>query len=93
MNTLTQRFKSLRVEGEINVNGDILSVSQMNKISAFVQQFDLFMGSMTVHECLLFTAHLRMGRGFTGAQRREKVEEVIEKVCLTFLNKKIMIIL
>jgi ABC-type multidrug transport system ATPase subunit len=81
---LTQRFKkALTVEGEVNVNGEILSPTEMRKISVFVQQFDIFYGSMTVREYLVFCAQLRMGSQFTHDDKMAKVEEVITKVrCL-----------
>lgn len=90
LNVLTQRFKkSLKIEGEVNVNGEILGPTEMQTMSAFVQQFDLFMGSMTVREHLAFSAHLRMGRDVSSAEKMEKVDELIEKVCFYALSNSV----
>jgi len=83
LNVLTQRNKrSLQIEGEVSINGEAVGSEDVRKISAFVQQFDLFLGSMTVREHLVFCAHLRMGREFTTAERMEKVDQVIGKMGL-----------
>ncbi|VDM47657.1 unnamed protein product [Toxocara canis] len=55
LNVLTQRnLSGLQVDGIIRINGQQLPESEMRHICAYVQQDDLFMGSMTVKEHLTF---------------------------------------
>ena len=54
LNVLTCRnLRKLIVEGEVLVNGEIVG-SNMTRISAYVQQDDLFIGTLTVREHLVF---------------------------------------
>uniref|UniRef100_A0A7E4ZYS7 ABC transporter domain-containing protein n=1 Tax=Panagrellus redivivus TaxID=6233 RepID=A0A7E4ZYS7_PANRE len=69
--------------GELTVNGEVLDNTQMRRISAYVQQVDMFLGTLKVKEQLKFSAQLRMGRSYTAAQRRERVEQVIRDLGLT----------
>ncbi|CAD5218686.1 unnamed protein product [Bursaphelenchus okinawaensis] len=74
--------KDIQRTGDIRVNGQILSVSQMRRITAYVQQHDVFVGSLTVREQLMFSARLRMGRKKTAKDRKETVERLIHDLNL-----------
>lgn len=55
MNVLTFRNSGdLKLDGEIRVNGVKVDKSKISNISAYVQQDDLFVGTMTVREQLTF---------------------------------------
>lgn len=55
MNVLTFRNnRDLKLDGEIRVNGVKVDKSKISNISAYVQQDDLFVGTMTVREQLTF---------------------------------------
>ena len=55
MNVLTFRnIRALSVYGDIKVNDRVVTRDQMNEVSAYLQQEDLFLGTMTVREHLLF---------------------------------------
>lgn len=55
MNVLTFRNSGdLKLDGEIRVNGVKVDKSKISNISAYVQQDDLFVGTMTVREQLMF---------------------------------------
>uniref|UniRef100_A0AC34R6N0 AAA+ ATPase domain-containing protein n=1 Tax=Panagrolaimus sp. JU765 TaxID=591449 RepID=A0AC34R6N0_9BILA len=83
MNVLTQRnLKSLAIEGEVTINGEELSPNELQRISSYVQQADLFTSSMTVHEHLMFSARLRMGSRFTSAEKKARVEQLIVQMNL-----------
>ena len=54
MNTLAnQNISSLRISGTIKVNGQEIG-NKMKSISAYVQQEDLFIGTLTVKEHIYF---------------------------------------
>lgn len=82
LNVLTRRNQgSLVVEGEVLVNGRNIG-EEINSISSYIQQDDLFIGSMTVKEHLWFNAVLRMGQNFSDEQRHSAITEVIQDMGL-----------
>uniref|UniRef100_A0A915BJQ1 ABC transporter domain-containing protein n=1 Tax=Parascaris univalens TaxID=6257 RepID=A0A915BJQ1_PARUN len=84
LNVLTQHnLANVDVSGVVLVNGESISRKTMRHLSAYVQQNDCFIGTMTVREHLLFSAKLRMGKEFTHEQRLEKVEDVIIEMGLS----------
>nr|XP_022306294.1 protein white-like isoform X2 [Crassostrea virginica] len=83
MNLLTFRNRgALKVEGDIRVNGVPVDKSKIANISAYVQQDDLFVGTMTVREQLTFRALLRMDNRKSRKERLQKVEEVLHELGL-----------
>jgi ABC-type multidrug transport system ATPase subunit len=56
LNVLNFRNRGmLKVEGEVRVNGHLIqSIEEIASISGYVQQDDLFVGSLTVRENLIF---------------------------------------
>ena len=71
---LSTRGHRLAVSGSRQVNGEEVSPSSLTSVSAYVQQEDLFIPSLTVREHLVFQAKLR--------QREERVEAVMQQVGL-----------
>jgi len=58
LNVLTYRNRgSLSVSGEVRVNGGRVG-SGMSSLAAYIQQEDLFIGTLTVREHLWFTVRL-----------------------------------
>ncbi|CAD5212259.1 unnamed protein product [Bursaphelenchus okinawaensis] len=80
---MQQNLRKLQIAGEVEINGEAVSKYELKKMSAYVQQHDLFVGSIKVKEQLVFSAKMRMGRKYTNAQKMERVNEVIEKMGLT----------
>ena len=73
--------ESLKIDGEIRINGHLIeSQEEISGISAYVQQDDLFIGSLTVKESLLFQAMLRMEKNCSLENRSKRVEEVMQDV-------------
>ena len=55
LNYLTQRnIHDVEASGTIRINGEVVKKQLLRKVSAYVQQEDLFIGSMTVLEHLRF---------------------------------------
>ncbi|KAF1762045.1 hypothetical protein GCK72_010307 [Caenorhabditis remanei] len=82
LNTLLQRnLKGLDVEGEILVNGQNIGKG-VTSVSAYVQQEDLFMGTLTVKEHLEIQAKLRLPPGTSKSERAKRVEEVMNEMLL-----------
>jgi ABC-type multidrug transport system ATPase subunit len=73
----------LKVYGDIKVNGQtVWSQESLAAISGYVQQDDLFIGTLRVKEHLMFQARLRMNKKFTLADRVARVEEVLNDLNL-----------
>jgi ABC-type multidrug transport system ATPase subunit len=73
----------LKVYGDIKVNGQtVWSQESMASISGYVQQDDLFIGTLKVKEHLMFQARLRMNKKFTLEDRERRVEEVLNDLNL-----------
>uniref|UniRef100_H2Z564 ABC transporter domain-containing protein n=1 Tax=Ciona savignyi TaxID=51511 RepID=H2Z564_CIOSA len=82
LNVLNGRnAKSLDVTGEILANGVSMG-PDISKISAYVQQDDLFMGELTVKEHLMFAARLRMEASLSSQDRVERVNDVMTQMRL-----------
>uniref|UniRef100_A0A0R3RVG3 ABC transporter domain-containing protein n=1 Tax=Elaeophora elaphi TaxID=1147741 RepID=A0A0R3RVG3_9BILA len=80
LNALTMNVTSdVDVKGKILVNGEQLSSTDMHRISRYVHQDDVFIGTLTVREQL---AELQMGHSTTKADRLKRVEEVLKELGL-----------
>ncbi len=56
------------------------SVEEISSKAAYVQQEDLFVGSLTVKEHLTFHAMLRMNKNTTKNEKIIRVQEVLQDV-------------
>lgn len=83
LNLLTARIDATTMiaSGDVTVNGHRVGVGIRN-ISAYVQQDDLFIATMTVKEHLTFRALLRMDKSVDKARRLRRVGEVINELGL-----------
>ena len=77
MNVLTRRnVKGLKISGRVSVNG--MEVKEdISKLSAYIQQNDVFVGALTVREHLLFHARLKLSKQ-TASRQTERIEEVVK---------------
>uniref|UniRef100_A0A0K0DJL0 ABC transporter domain-containing protein n=1 Tax=Angiostrongylus cantonensis TaxID=6313 RepID=A0A0K0DJL0_ANGCA len=83
LNVLASRnLSGLYVTGSITIDGQRMNKWKLREISAFVQQHDMFVGTMTVREHLQFMAKLRMGSGYTTAEQKFRVEYLIRTMGL-----------
>ncbi|KEP65848.1 UNVERIFIED_CONTAM: ATP-binding cassette G family transporter ABCG77 [Hammondia hammondi] len=69
------------VGGLIEVNGEP-APARMKKIVGYVMQQEYFFGNLTVEETLMYTARLRLGKKTSFAERKARVEEVINSMKL-----------
>ncbi|KAL7640653.1 UNVERIFIED_CONTAM: hypothetical protein RMT77_008928 [Armadillidium vulgare] len=83
LNVLTLRnTRNLKIKGRLFVNGKEANEDLVTNISAYVQQSEMFINSLTVREHLTFQAMLRMDAHFTDEERMLRVEEVISELGL-----------
>lgn len=84
LNTLTFRTPGgVVATGTRALNGQPATPDALTALSAYVQQQDLFIGTLTVREHLVFQAMVRMDRHIPYAQRMKRVQEVIQELALS----------
>ncbi|CAL8086724.1 unnamed protein product [Orchesella dallaii] len=83
LNTLTFRSPALHVSGSRMINGVKIDAEELPLFTAYIQQDDVFFGTLTPREHLKFQALLRMDRGISYKERMRKVDEVIAEMGLT----------
>lgn len=81
LNALLNRTQEgMQVSGDIYFNGTKNpSIGQINTVSGYVRQGDgMLLTHLTVRETLNYAAELGMGKTLSAAEKRARVEEVIE---------------
>lgn len=77
LNALLHRnVKGLKISGVVKVNGEIVG-RKITKVSAYIQQQNLFINSLTVYEHLILQAALRLPSSFTKREKEFRVKQVI----------------
>ncbi|CAG9834805.1 unnamed protein product [Diabrotica balteata] len=83
LNTLTYLpMDGIIVSGMRCINGVPVDRHRLRNVSAYVQQDDCFITTLTVREHLIFQALVRMERTVTYDQRLRRVEEVLSELLL-----------
>ncbi|KAG5327518.1 WHITE protein, partial [Pseudoatta argentina] len=84
LNALTFRLANgLSASGLMAANGQRILPGVLTSRMAYVQQDDLFVGTLTVTEHLMFQAAVRMDRQIPRNQRIKRVNEVINELALS----------
>lgn len=82
LNTLLQRnLKGLKIGGDVLLEGRPIRKNSIGSVSAYVQQEDLFIGTLTVKEHLTMQANLRLHKNMTKEQRKKRVNSVKIVLC------------
>lgn len=66
-----------------SINGRPVLADELRSRCAYVQQEDLFIGSLTAREHLIFQAQLRMPRGCPASIRNQRIAQVLRDLSLT----------
>nr|UOU03358.1 ATP-binding cassette subfamily G-like 7 [Brachionus rubens] len=64
---------------KLKLNGRLLNGDELSNCSAYIQQDDLFITTLTVKEHLTFLAMLKMGPKFSKEKKMERVHEIIRE--------------
>lgn len=81
LNVLTQRnLSTVEVKGCVKLNGKTANANSITALSAYVQQDDLFIGTLTVREHLRFQARVRMEERVNDQVRQNRVQQIIHDV-------------
>ena len=68
----------------------VVNREALTAVSAYIQQDDLFIGTLTPREHLEFMARVRMDKSIPEAVRKERVEAVIRELGLTKCQKTLI---
>jgi len=79
---LFRNLGGLDVSGTRYCNGTVVNPQSMTAVSAYVQQDDLFIGTLTPREHLTFMAKVNMGKNYSNEQRNQRVDAVIKELGL-----------
>lgn len=83
LNVLTARnLSNFAVEGCVKINGQTADVDMITSVSAYVQQQDLFLATLTVREHLVFQAMLRMNASISPREKADRIVEVMRELSL-----------
>ena len=79
LNVLNFRNRSrLKINGDVRINGKLVeTIEEISTFSGYVQQDDLFIGSLKVKEHLLFQARLKMDRETKKDERDKRINHVL----------------
>lgn len=87
LNTLLFRnLTGLNVSGSRLANNRLVTPTSLTSVSAYVQQDDLFIGTLTVREHLNFQALVRMDADIPKKTRYQRVDDVIQEVFIPPFN-------
>ena len=79
LNILNMR-SHLERKGELMLNGVHVTRNMIQKVTAYVQQDDLFLPHLTVEEHLTFAAMLRVPSFVTYRERKLLIEKIMDDV-------------
>lgn len=83
LNVLTARnLAMVDVSGVVKINDNLADVQTITKLTAYVQQMDLFIPILTVREHLIFQAMVRMDRKIPMKARAARIHQVMVEVRL-----------
>ncbi|GAX77358.1 hypothetical protein CEUSTIGMA_g4804.t1 [Chlamydomonas eustigma] len=75
-----------KVQGNLTLHGYPAAAGQLSSICAFVPQHDMLLPSLTVEECLLCSAALRMSSSATVSQAKDRVATVMKELKIEHLR-------
>lgn len=82
MDCLAGRREGSGVEGEVRLNGNLMTAKAMRQMAGYVQQEDVLPGTSTVWEYLWFIASLRLPPSLTEGARERRVSSLLRDLHL-----------
>ncbi|EPZ36380.1 P-loop containing nucleoside triphosphate hydrolase protein [Rozella allomycis CSF55] len=74
--------KGGKISGDLIINGEKMDTKFMKKMSAFVMQDDVILGTMTVREAITMSALLRLPPEIPKSEKLDRVDEIISMLRL-----------
>jgi len=88
LDILANRVKTGTVTGEILVNDRRMSNDSYQRICGYVFQDDNLMSTMTVHECIMFSANLRLPDAIGQEEKKRRVDQVMNELGISHLRDR-----
>jgi ABC-type multidrug transport system ATPase subunit len=86
LNILAGRIVSGEPSGTVQVNGKRRDPKMWNKITSYVEQFDVLDGNLTVREMILFAAKIKLPDSlYTSAEKQTKADKLISALGLNHI--------
>lgn len=82
LNAISGRLNGGILEGSILLNGQERSADSWQKVCSYVEQDDILYTNLTVYETLLFSAKLRLSSKISLAEKKKRVEQIIQQLGL-----------
>jgi ABC-type multidrug transport system ATPase subunit len=79
-----------RITGDILVNGQPKQTESFARLTGYVEQMDIHIGTATVREALQFSAKLRLPTSVSDDAREKFVEEVMALVGLSSIANRLI---
>ena len=89
MDVLAGRKTQGTIRGTIHVNGATLTPGAFARVTAYVEQTDIHLGTATVAEALAFSAALRLETDVTPGQRAAFLTSLLDELELTPLAGRV----
>ena len=89
LDILARRNKEGTVTGEILIDGSELKDSYQ-RMTGYVFQDDILMGTLSVRECLMFSADLRLPSCVPHSEKVERVRKTMEDLGITHISERII---
>lgn len=74
LDILAQRNKTGDIQGEIFLNDEKISQLSFKRISGYVLQEDILMETLTVYECIKFSAECRLPTNMSESEKKKRVK-------------------
>ncbi|KAI9175841.1 hypothetical protein H9P43_006205 [Blastocladiella emersonii ATCC 22665] len=77
LNAVAGEATSGTISGNVYLNGQRAAGGEIKRVSGFVHQDDVLMGTQTVLEAITMSAQLRLPSGMSDAERQQRIDETI----------------
>ncbi|KNE64090.1 hypothetical protein AMAG_09152 [Allomyces macrogynus ATCC 38327] len=90
LNVVAGETRVGKITGAMYLNGQPTTGSNVKKVSGFVHQDDIVLGTMTVLEAITMSAKLRLPHTLSDEDKGQKVQEIIHMLDLTAVQSTII---
>ncbi|KAL9928738.1 ABC transporter expressed in trachea isoform 1-T1 [Glossina fuscipes fuscipes] len=75
-------YKTAQLSGSVLINGKERNLRRFRKLSCYIMQDDVLIANLSVHEAMMVSANLKLGKNMDLAAKRVVVDEILETIGL-----------
>ncbi|XP_011183897.2 ATP-binding cassette sub-family G member 4 isoform X2 [Zeugodacus cucurbitae] len=75
-------YKTSQLSGSVMINGKERNLRRFRKLSCYIMQDDILIANLSVHEAMMISANLKLGKDMNLAAKRVVVDEILETIGL-----------